>query len=61
MGSDDLCRRRAAGAASRQHNHLHFLAHGMGLVSHEAPRLTSSGPVPYPATTTPAGRSKQAW
>ncbi len=33
---------------SRQHNHLHFLAHGMGLVSHEAPRLTNSGPVPYP-------------
>src|SRR6266481_8855541 len=32
---------------SRQHNHLHFLAHGMGLVSHEAPRITSSGPVPY--------------
>ncbi len=33
---------------SRQHNHMHFLAHGMGLVSHEAPRLTNSGPVPYP-------------
>ena len=32
---------------SRQHNHLHFLAHGMGLISHEAPRLTNSGPVPY--------------
>jgi Xaa-Pro aminopeptidase len=32
---------------SRHHNHLHFLAHGMGLVSHEAPRLTNSGPVPY--------------
>ena len=32
---------------SKQHNHLHFLAHGMGLVSHEAPRLTGSGPVPY--------------
>jgi Xaa-Pro aminopeptidase len=32
---------------SRQHNHLHFLAHGMGLVSHEAPRLTNRGPVPY--------------
>jgi len=32
---------------SRQHNHLHFLAHGMGLVSHEAPRLTGSGPVKY--------------
>ncbi|MCP3466552.1 Xaa-Pro peptidase family protein [Bradyrhizobium sp. CCGUVB23] len=24
-----------------------FLAHGMGLVSHEAPRLTAEGPVPY--------------
>jgi Xaa-Pro aminopeptidase len=34
---------------SKQHNHLQFLAHGMGLVSHEAPRLTSTGPVPYPA------------
>jgi len=32
---------------SRQHNHLHFLAHGMGLISHEAPRLTDRGPVPY--------------
>jgi Xaa-Pro aminopeptidase len=25
-----------------------FLAHGMGLVSHEGPRLTSTGAVPYP-------------
>jgi Xaa-Pro aminopeptidase len=25
-----------------------FVAHGMGLISHEAPRLTSTGPVPYP-------------
>jgi len=33
--------------ASKLHNHIEFLAHGMGLVSHEAPRLTSSGPVPY--------------
>jgi Xaa-Pro aminopeptidase len=32
---------------SKLHNHYEFLAHGMGLVSHEAPRLTSSGPVPY--------------
>jgi Xaa-Pro aminopeptidase len=32
---------------SKLHNHIHFLAHGMGLVSHEAPRLTNSGPVPY--------------
>lgn len=27
-----------------------FLAHGMGLVSHEAPRLTAKGPVPYDDT-----------
>lgn len=27
--------------------HMEFLAHGMGLVSHEAPHLTASGPVPY--------------
>ena len=32
---------------SKLHNHIEFLAHGMGLVSHEAPRLTNSGPVPY--------------
>ena len=32
---------------SNRHNHIHFLAHGMGLVSHEGPRLTKSGPVPY--------------
>jgi Xaa-Pro aminopeptidase len=34
---------------SKHHNNMEFLAHGMGLVSHEAPRLTDSGPVPYPA------------
>jgi Xaa-Pro aminopeptidase len=32
---------------SKHHNNMHFLAHGMGLVSHEAPRLTAKGPVPY--------------
>jgi Xaa-Pro aminopeptidase len=30
-------------------SYIEFLAHGMGLVSHEAPRLTSTGPVPYSA------------
>jgi Xaa-Pro aminopeptidase len=30
-------------------NSLEFVAHGMGLISHEAPRLTGRGPVPYPA------------
>jgi Xaa-Pro aminopeptidase len=29
-------------------NIMHFCAHGMGMIPHEAPRLTSSGPVPYP-------------
>jgi len=29
--------------------YMEFLAHGMGLVSHEAPRLTTTGPVPYTA------------
>ena len=28
-------------AKSKNAEHMHFLAHGMGLVSHEAPRLTS--------------------
>jgi Xaa-Pro aminopeptidase len=30
-------------------NSIEFVAHGMGLVSHEAPRLTSHGPIRYPA------------
>lgn len=34
---------------SKLHNHMHFIGHGMGLVSHEAPRLTDRGPVPYDA------------
>ncbi|MBV9556668.1 MAG: aminopeptidase P family protein [Pseudolabrys sp.] len=33
---------------SRHHNHMDFLAHGMGLVSHEAPRLADrTVAVPY--------------
>ena len=34
---------------SRLGNSMEFVAHGMGLISHEAPRLTDRGPVPYPA------------
>lgn len=30
---------------SRYREHLYFLAHGMGLVSHEAPRIVPSGPL----------------
>ena len=47
MGSDIYAAAEPLVRRSKQHNHLHFLAHGMGLVSHEAPRLTNSGPVPY--------------
>jgi Xaa-Pro aminopeptidase len=36
------------GRSSRA-NSIEFVAHGMGLISHEAPRLTSHGPIPYPA------------
>ncbi len=28
---------------------MEFVAHGMGLISHEVPHLTDKGPVPYPA------------
>lgn len=36
-----------AGATHREE--MFFVAHGMGLITHEAPRLTGTGPVPYPA------------
>ena len=36
-------------AESKHRGQLKFVAHGMGLITHEAPRLTSTGPVPYPA------------
>ena len=35
-------------AASPHKAYTHFMAHGMGLVSHEARRLMKEGPVPYP-------------
>jgi len=49
MGGDIYAAAEAELARSKYHNHTHFLAHGMGLVSHEAPRLTATGPVPYDA------------
>jgi Xaa-Pro aminopeptidase len=36
--------------ASAHGAYTHFMAHGMGLITHEAPRLTSHGAVPYPGT-----------
>jgi Xaa-Pro aminopeptidase len=34
--------------ALAEHNHMHFVAHGMGMISHEAPRLPTNGQQPYP-------------
>ena len=49
MGGDIYAAAAPLVKKSKHHNNLEFLAHGMGLVSHEAPRLTDTGPVPYPA------------
>jgi Xaa-Pro aminopeptidase len=49
MGKEIYAAGEPLRAKSKHHNHLDFLAHGMGMVSHEAPRLTEHGPVPYPA------------
>ena len=34
---------------SRNREALHFVAHGMGIIGHEAPRLSAAGPVTYDA------------
>jgi Xaa-Pro aminopeptidase len=47
MGGEIYAAGEALAQKSKHHNHLEFLAHGMGLVSHEAPHLTNRGPVPY--------------
>lgn len=39
----------AAMAQCDHRDSMSFVAHGMGLVNHEAPRLTSRGAIPYPA------------
>jgi Xaa-Pro aminopeptidase len=43
VSAEEVLRRSTDG------NSIEFVAHGMGLISHEAPRLTTRGPVPYPA------------
>src|SRR5262249_35028045 len=60
MGGEIYAAAEALLAKSKLHNHVHFLAHGMGLVSHEAPRLTSTGPVPSTANN-PFRRLRPAW
>jgi Xaa-Pro aminopeptidase len=49
-GGDIYAAAEEAMRGSKQLPHFDFLAHGMGLVSHEAPHLTGKGVVPYPAT-----------
>ncbi len=46
-GRDIHSAAEAARSKSSIHEHSHFVAHGMGLISHEAPRLTSDGPIRY--------------
>ena len=50
MGGDIYAAAEKLLQQSKQRDHTEFLAHGMGLVSHEAPRLTATGPVPYDDT-----------
>ena len=47
MGGDIYASAEKLLKQSKQCDNMEFLAHGMGLVSHEAPRLTANGPVPY--------------
>ena len=49
QGGEIITAGQACVAASPHRAQLDFVAHGMGLISHEAPRLTSRGPVPYSA------------
>jgi Xaa-Pro aminopeptidase len=48
-GGDVQAAGEAATAATPLAQHIEFLAHGMGLVQHETPWLTSEGPIPYAA------------
>ena len=47
MGGDIICAGEEAVRRAPHGNVLDYTAHGIGLVSHEAPRLTDHGPVPY--------------
>ncbi len=47
LGGDIIAAGEAAAKSSVHRKVLDFTAHGIGLVSHEAPRLTATGPVPY--------------
>jgi Xaa-Pro aminopeptidase len=48
IGKEIFVEAEKALALISNRKHTHFMAHGMGIVTHEAPRLTSRGAVPYP-------------
>jgi len=48
-GGDVFSTGQAALSKSYIREYSDFMAHGVGLVTHEAPRLTRNGPVPYEA------------
>jgi Xaa-Pro aminopeptidase len=48
LGSDIYAAAETALSTAPHCKIIAFTAHGMGLITHEAPRLTGSGPVPYP-------------
>ncbi len=50
MGKEIYEKALAEQAKCAHKNEMIFLAHGMGMIQHEAPHLTSSGAVPYPGT-----------
>ena len=48
-GGDIFSMAEAVLAKSPHRNLMHFVAHGMGIIGHEAPRLSNRGPVTYGA------------
>jgi Xaa-Pro aminopeptidase len=50
MGRDIYAAAGEALATVRHGNQLDFVAHGVGLVTHEVPRLSNRAPSPYPDT-----------
>jgi Xaa-Pro aminopeptidase len=49
MGREVYAAAEAAIRKSPHQKEIHFAAHGMGLIPHEAPRLSARAPIPYPA------------
>jgi Xaa-Pro aminopeptidase len=49
MGSEVYKAAEAAIARAPHGELIHFAGHGVGLITHEAPRLSDRAPVPYPA------------